>query len=158
VDQEKEIVVETIAESVLSHAATFVMAGSASAEEHQIRVTVPFNFLVGDQLLPSGNYRISSRRSSPEVLSIGNREKNVHIVAKGQTTQSGASNTDELVFHKYRSLYFLTDIQFAHSPTRIHFPATAAEKRMQAQTEGAGLSPNEPVLIEPAGELSVAFA
>ena len=138
---------ETTTPANTSHAVTFVSAGSASAEDHRVYVSVPFNFVVGDQILPSGNYSISSKRKTPEVVIFNNRAKNVYVQAEGQPKQSCEQHTDELVFHKYRSLYFLTDVQFAHSSTNVFFPTSPAEKWIKSQPGDSALFPYDPVLI-----------
>src|SRR5580698_8113087 len=63
----------------LSHVVTFVSATHAPVEDHRVAVSVPFNFVVGEQILPSGNYVITSRRKTPEFVCFGNRQKNVNI-------------------------------------------------------------------------------
>jgi hypothetical protein len=131
----------------LSHVVTFVSATHAPVEDHRVAVSVPFNFVVGEQILPSGNYVITSRRKTPEFVCFGNRQKNVNIQTKGKPVQRCEQHTDELVFHKYRSLYFLTDIQFANSSVNIQFPATEAEKWIQAQAGELAPFPQQPVLI-----------
>ncbi|MBV8114110.1 MAG: hypothetical protein JO300_05170, partial [Silvibacterium sp.] len=39
--------------------AALVTAGGAVAQDRAVRATVPFDFTVGDKLLPAGNYEIS---------------------------------------------------------------------------------------------------
>lgn len=37
----------------------------APAQDRAVRVTVPFNFTVGNRTVPAGNYMVSSRSESP---------------------------------------------------------------------------------------------
>lgn len=124
---------EPMTTTLLSHVATFVTGGNTSGEDHRVSLIVPFNFVVGDQMLPSGTYQVISNRKRPEALSISNQDKKVHILTSGQPVQRDEIKTNEVVFHKYRSLYFLTDIQFANCSVSIHFPATKAEQFMSSE-------------------------
>ena len=45
-------------------ATTFFAAGSAPAQDHLVKATVPFTFTAGDRTLPSGTYTIGSRMSA----------------------------------------------------------------------------------------------
>ena len=63
-------------------AATSTLQGDASASAYQVAVTIPFNFLLGAQILPSGNYLVTADRESPENLSLRNGEKNVCVQRK----------------------------------------------------------------------------
>ena len=52
--------------------ASFVTAGSALAADRGVEATVPFDFTVGNHLLPAGTYTIASPSSN--VLEIRNAE------------------------------------------------------------------------------------
>jgi hypothetical protein len=126
-------------------AATFTTAGSAIAQDGLVKATIPFNFAVGDQALPSGTYTISS--SMPDVLVIRNWDKKVAIMSLGEPTLGYSGHDNTLVFHKYGDQYFLSDIRTANASMNVHFAPTKAEKRAKSQAEEARLSVNDPVLI-----------
>jgi hypothetical protein len=126
---------------------TFIAAGTAPAQDHLVKATVPFNFTVGDSALPSGTYTIGSGMNSPNLLVVRNWSKNVAIQALGQPDQSNSRHDNTLVFHKYGNQYFLSGIHSEGASMDIHFPVTKAEKRAKAQVEEARLSVDEPVLI-----------
>jgi hypothetical protein len=127
--------------------ATFIAAGSASAQGYQVKATVPFNFTVGDQTLPSGNYTIGSSTSTPDVLALRNWDKKVAILSMGQPNQGNPGHDNTLVFHKYGNQYFLSEIRSEGASINTHFPTTKAEKRAKARVEEAGLFVDHPVLI-----------
>lgn len=127
--------------------ATFIAAGTAPAQDHMVKATVPFNFTIGDQTLPSGTYTIGSTVYAPNVLEIRNRDKKVEILSLGQPDQNNPRQDNMLVFHKYGNQYFLSEIRSESSSMNLHFPTTKAEKRARAQVEEAGLFVNDPVLI-----------
>ena len=55
--------------------ASIVSAGRALAQDRAVQATVPFDFTVGDKLLPSGTYTITSVSSG--VILIQNYDKHV---------------------------------------------------------------------------------
>jgi hypothetical protein len=146
-ETQKEIVMKNIAAIALFIVATFIAVGSAPAQDHLVKATVPFSFTVGDQTLPSGTYTIGSEVTSPDLLAIRNWDKKVHILTLGRPDQSNPRHENTLVFHKYGNQYFLSDIHSEGSSMNIHFSTTKAEKRAKAEVEGAGLHVNDPVLI-----------
>ena len=128
-------------------AATSTLQGDASASAYQVAVMIPFNFLLGAQILPSGNYLVTADRESPENLSLRNGEKNVCVQRKAWAMPWYAKERDVLVFHKYRSLHFLTDLHFAGSPVNIHFPTTKAEMWISSHTHRPRHVQNNPGMI-----------
>ena len=136
-----------IAAIALFVAATFITAGSALAQDHQVKATVPFNFTVNGSWLPAGNYTIGSGSIGTNVLSIADREKKVHILAMGLTDSNYRGNSSKLVFHKYGDQYFLSEICYANSSTKVDFPTSKAEKRARTQAQEAALRVNNDVMV-----------
>ena len=81
------------------------------------------------------------------MLSITDREKSVHILAMGLTDPSSPSKSSKLVFHKYGNQYFLSQICYADSSTKVQFSTSKAEKRARTQINEAGLRVNNDVMI-----------
>ena len=138
---------KNIAAIALFIAATFIAAGPATAQDHLVRATVPFNFTVGDQTLPSGTYTITSEINSPYLLALHNSDKKVFFYSLGEPDQSNPRHDNILVFHRYGNQYFLSDIRSNGTGLNLHFAPTNAEKRAKAQVDDAGLFVNDPVLI-----------
>ena len=127
--------------------ATFTAAGPASAQDYQVKATVPFNFTVGDQTLPSGTYTIGSRMTSPNLLAIRNWDKKVNILSMGLPNEGNPGHDNTLVFHKYGNQYYLSEIRSEGASIDVRFPTTKAEKRAKARAEEARLFVDHPVLI-----------
>jgi hypothetical protein len=108
---------------------SFLTAGAALAQDHTIRATVPFDFTVGNKLLPSGTYTISSE--SPNIILIQNREKNVMAMSStfqgDKQVQSGA----KLVFNQYGNQYFLSEVICRYPAMNVEVPVSKLEKRVQ---------------------------
>jgi hypothetical protein len=127
IEDVKEIAVKPETCSALVLTATTTQTGNYSAEEYRVNVSIPFPFVVGSQMLPSGAYLISARRTSPDSLSLLNLDEDAQVQVKGWPLKWYPERDDAIVFHKFRTMYRLTDIHFAHSSINIHFPTIAAE-------------------------------
>jgi hypothetical protein len=138
---------ETIAAFALFVGATFITAGSALAQDHAAKATVPFNFTVNGSWLPAGNYTIESDSTSANIFNITDREKSVHILALGLTDPNYQGQSSKLVFHKYGDQYFLSEICYANSSTKVDFPVSKAEKNAKVQAQEAGLRINNDLMI-----------
>jgi hypothetical protein len=138
---------KNIAAIALFVASTFIAAGSATAQDHLVKATIPFNFTVGEKALPAGTYMIGSALTSPGVLAIRSWDNKVNVLSLGQSNQGDHVQDNTLMFHKYGNQYFLSEIRSEGASMNIHFAATKAEKRAKSQVEEAGLFVNDPVLI-----------
>jgi hypothetical protein len=115
--------------------ASFVTVGSISAQERAVKAAIPFDFTVGDKLLPAGTYTISTE--SYGVIKIQNTA--THAAMLNTATHDGnESKTAELVFHKYADQYFLNEILCPSSEMNLAVPASKAEKRARAQEASLG--------------------
>jgi hypothetical protein len=83
----------------------FVTAGSALAQNRAVRADVPFDFTVGDKLLPPGTYEITTAMSG--VIENQNRGKHVAVLTPA-SPDNNTSQTGKLVFDKLGNQYFLT--------------------------------------------------
>jgi hypothetical protein len=138
---------KNIATVALLIAASFTAAGTAPAQDHRVKATVPFNFTVGSQTLPTGTYTISSDPNSPGLLTIRNWSKKVGIFTLAQPDQDNPRYDNTLMFHKYGNQYFLSGIHSRGASMDVHMAVTKAEKRARAHVEEASLSVDAPVLI-----------
>ena len=108
---------------------SFVTVGSISAQEQTVKANVPFDFTVGDKLLPAGTYMISEE--NPGVIKIQNSDRHVAILTMA-TADGNESKTGELVFNKYGDQYFLREILCSSAAMNMAVPASRQEKRARA--------------------------
>jgi len=87
--------------------AALVLLTSAFAQTGAIRVTVPFDFTVGKQTLPTGNYRVAISGSQLQVA----RMDGPGVASVSTNYTGGGPNQDltpRLVFHCYGNRHFLS--------------------------------------------------
>lgn len=82
---------------------------SANGQSQQARVTVPFDFVVGNQTLATGQYDVATINGAADCLSFRN------TAIKDSATRltvplDGKSRTAKLVFHRYGQTYFLAEV------------------------------------------------
>lgn len=82
---------------------------SANGQSRRAMTSVPFEFTVGDTVLPAGDYTVGDITSSGSVLKIGNRDTN-QAVMRVTMQADGNSKTAKLVFHRYGQRYFLAAV------------------------------------------------
>jgi hypothetical protein len=99
----------------------------------EIRATVPFDFTVGNKLMPPGTYSITS--PSQHVIQIRNMEKHVSALSMVSTDGGKSFDGGRLVFDKCGEQYFLRKVPSPAAAKTVDLPASRVEK--QAQMEQA---------------------
>jgi hypothetical protein len=128
-------------------AASFFTAGSAIAQDHAVKATVPFNFTVNGSSLPAGNYTIASDVTSPRILRITDWDKGVHVLAISLPNSNEQGQANKLVFHRYGNQYFLSEICSEASSMNVRLSTSKQEKRARAETQQAGLRVNDDIMV-----------
>jgi len=96
--------------SILSMLSLFLM-GSAAAQTVRVRAIVPFNFTVGNEALPAGEYDITSISANTPALLVKAREGNASSIVNSNSAQkTNSAQRSKLVFNVYGSHYFLAEI------------------------------------------------
>jgi hypothetical protein len=76
-----------------------------------VRVTVPFDFIVGDHRLPAGNYSLQPHTMAQGVMMITNRdEKRSLMFSANFAWYHNPQGEPRLVFDRYEDQYFLRQV------------------------------------------------
>jgi hypothetical protein len=134
----------TIATAFLAVATMFTF-GNALAQNSAVQVTVPFNFAVGNTVLPSGTYIVNSE--SPQQVLIRNKDhwKLASMVLTNQGDPQYAGE-GKLVFNRYGNEYFLSEIRCPSAAIIADLPTSKREERARTREE-ASLEQPEQVLL-----------
>ena len=100
-------------------AAGIATAGSALAQDHTVKASVPFNFTVNGRTLPAGDYTLVTENNTPRMLTISDREKGVALMAI-TVPDNEASADNKLIFHHYGNQYFLSEMPTANGSIDCH--------------------------------------
>ncbi len=139
-----------IAALALFVASTLTATGVAVAQNQAVKANVPFNFSAGGAWLPAGTYTIGTAGIHSNTIEVRNQEKGAGALALGMVDQNEPSKGGELVFHRIGASYFLSEVRYAHSSTKVDLPVSKAEKKARQramEATEASLRVNENVLI-----------
>src|SRR5947209_9362052 len=91
-------------------AVAFVTAvATAQGQANDMKANIPFEFSVGSQSLPEGEYRIESRSGQGDVVGLS-RQDNTARAMRLTIPKDGRSEHAKLVFHRYGDRYFLAEV------------------------------------------------
>jgi hypothetical protein len=147
VPRKRRFAMKRIVTIALSIAATLITSGSAFAQDHGVKATIPFNFNVGGNWMPAGTYTIGSESQSGIVLRVASPEQKVGAFALGVIDASDPGRRAEMLFHEYGDQYYLSEIHYSHSATKVRLPMSKAEKNARKHAEEASLQVNDNVLL-----------
>ncbi len=112
-------------------AATALAAGNLFAQAHAVQATMPFEFTVGNKLLPSGTYTIIPVRD--DVIEIQNSDKKVFILSPTSPDSRQLPNGAALIFDKYQNRYFLREVLAGSFALNVELPKPKSEKKARTQ-------------------------
>jgi hypothetical protein len=120
-----------------------VMSAKAQSLEQRLKVNVPFDFNVGDRQFSAGEYFI--QRAGPDsgdtiirVSSFDGRSSTVRITFP--IAAQDLTNKGKLIFHRYGSQYFLTEVWPAGAITGRGLPQSKSEQTIVKNVEDQGWS------------------
>jgi hypothetical protein len=96
----------------LAMSLALLMSAAAHAQTTQLNVTVPFEFIAGDTVLPAGDYDVhSTGLLGGKALSIQNVTSNAGTFLLSSWCQlAKTSESNKLVFYRYGQKYFLAEV------------------------------------------------
>lgn len=118
----------------------FTAVSGLAQTQHEMRVDVPFAFVVGNKVLPAGNYRIdlqTSPISANEVLIQDVDHPQFAVVVRGtddgplQVLPILAASNGRLVFDQYGDDRFLREIRGPFAAINVDIPKSRAEEHVQ---------------------------
>jgi hypothetical protein len=121
----------------------FVTADWARAQDFSVRASVPFAFTVSNKPFPPGNYEITTH--SRGVIEVRNRYNSVAVLTTTTHNYKVPGNGAKLVFNKYGSQLFLSEILSPYIPLNVSLPSSNEEK--WARQQETIINPSSPVFI-----------
>jgi hypothetical protein len=125
--------------------ANFALAGTSFAQSRGVQATVPFDFTVGNKVLPSGTYTINGQSS--HVIIIRSHDKPIAALSTVNPNDHKAPNGGKLIFHKYGSQYFLSEVLCDSANLNVEVPRSKTEKRIQLEQARLNSSSNTLVAV-----------
>jgi hypothetical protein len=125
-----------------------LLSAAAQAQTTQLKVTVPFEFIAGDTVLPAGDYDVQSTGPwGGKALSIHNVTSNAGTFLLSNSCQlAKTSDSNKLVFYRYGQKYFLAEVWTVNTLIGRKMPLD------QRQTELARNPPKSEVVLMASGK------
>jgi len=112
--------------AVLAAAAAFAQSST------RLQATVPFDFLVGNKALPAGDYTVAGGPAAGTIMIRSADGKKGAIVLAQEVYLMSARESARLIFHRYGSTYFLSEVEDYGSVGHKLRP-TSREHEMEAK-------------------------
>ena len=104
---------------------------SAYAQTGVVKVNVPFNFIVDKADLPAGEYMIQGVGLSGNAMTINSTDSKVVKLVLPNACESAQTQTkSKLVFHRYGSQYFLSQIWIEGTERGKELPRSGREREV----------------------------
>jgi len=118
-----------------------VFSGMAVAQligSSRIVAQVPFEFMVGNRIVPAGECDLWASTMDGRILTIRNTDAKVGLfAATSQVESKHPAAHYALVFKQYGNRYFLSEITLEGSKISYQLPESKAEAEMRAQNVSA---------------------
>jgi hypothetical protein len=112
-------------------AATAVVANGQS--QTRLVAQVPFDFVVGDKTLRAGEYHVNSLNDSGNPIVIKNDDGDRAVRSTYTAERRDKQLRAKLVFHRYGSTYFLSQIWMAGETIGGELPKTRQERAIERE-------------------------
>jgi hypothetical protein len=98
-------------EAALVTLGLLLAVSAAQAQEARVKADVPFDFVVGNQVLPAGEYMVVPEGDALQAILIrSNDNKASALSIVSSCANSRTADTTKLVFHRVGGRYFLSQI------------------------------------------------
>ena len=113
-----------------------LMVPATQAQSIMLKADIPFDFVVGDKQLHSGEYNV--KQTHPGVVLIQSKDTSSSAMVLTTAAQAGKiSDVNKLVFNRYGDQYFLSKIWAASSDSGRELPKSRLEREVaQRLSEG----------------------
>jgi hypothetical protein len=101
-----------------------------------MHVNIPFDFRIGDQLVPSGTYLIQSSATAIMLREVDGRMLGVSFLTIPESRLAAPAKS-ELVFNRYGNDYFLASVWSRDSKNGRALPKSKQEKRIADLARGS---------------------
>ena len=120
----------------LAAVALAIGAPGARADRVVLKADIPFDFVVAERQMPSGEYSFVQSSDTPGVVQLYTRDGRHQAIALCQPVAAGETGRVELVFHRHGGQRFLKVIRRA-TGSGFSFPKTHAEAVAEAGGQSA---------------------
>jgi hypothetical protein len=117
---------------------TLTLAAASAVVAHgqttrRLAAQVPFEFVVGDKTMRAGECQVNPLNDDGNVIVITNEDGQRAIQLSSSAQRHDKQLAAKLVFHRYGSTYFLSQIWMAGEATGRELPKTRQERGIERE-------------------------
>ena len=87
-----------------------LVVSATQAQQVRVKAEIPFDFVVGNQVLPAGEYAVVPEGNAQALWIRSDQAKESAMTLTIACTNSGPATSSRLVFHSLGGRYFLSEI------------------------------------------------
>ena len=110
-----------------------IVPAAVQAQSRQLTVKIPFEFYVGDQKFPAGDYKIMQQPTSSVLLIVGEYKSQRWILTTPITNPHPDRNAS-IVFNRYAGDMFLSEAHWSGSDIARKLPVSSIELALAKTT------------------------
>ena len=115
----------------------WLMVPVTQAQSIMLKADIPFDFVVGDKRLPSGEYLVKSLHQKATQIQSTDARSSAIVLTTGMQAAK-ISNTGKLVFNRYGDQYFLSKIWVPSSDMGRQLPKSRFEREVAQRFSDGG--------------------
>jgi hypothetical protein len=117
----------------------FFAVSGVQAQENGVKANVPFDFMVGNEVLPAGEYLVTPQGSANQAILIRSTDsKNAVMTVTSRCASANPSKDTKLVFHRLGDRYFLSQVWAQGYSQGRELRKSSAEIEMAKNHQAAG--------------------
>ena len=117
----------------------FFAVSGVQAQENGVKADIPFDFVVGNQVLPAGEYLVTAQGSANQAILIRSTDsKNAAMTVAFRCGSANPSKDTKLVFHTLGGRYFLSQVWAQGYSQGRELRKSSAEIEMAKNQRAAG--------------------
>jgi hypothetical protein len=117
----------------------FFAVSGVRAQENGVKADVPFDFVVGNQVLPAGEYLVTAQGAAGQAILIRSTDnKSAAMTIAFSCASASPSKDTRLVFHAVGGRYFLSQIWAQGYSQGRELRKSSAEIEMAKNHQAAG--------------------
>ena len=128
----------TIAVVMLVVAAGLSTAQAQTSRSTELRANIPFEFSVGNQTMPAGEYTVQCTNpdSSMKVLQVRSRDGHASALIQTNSVIGMTQEDAKLVFNRYDDQYFFAQAWLPADSLGMQVPKSRSEKQTARELAG----------------------
>ena len=113
--------------------------GQAQTSSNQFKSYIPFQFNIGEQTLPAGEYRIEriNRLTSLEILVVRHVATGRSMFVTASSTEGKREEMTQLVFHRYGEISYLAQLKGVEPNLSLELFESRAERALKRERQKA---------------------